>query len=102
MARKFRSNNRQRSTQPRSKRREIVFAHPAAVPHKRTPPTQFGKPFVLLEDEGKNTFEYARGAWVPYALSIAQCRVDYQVTELPQKVNGKTRYEIRLPLPTGL
>jgi hypothetical protein len=35
---------------------------------------------------------------VPYALSIAQCRRDGQVKELPQKIGGKTRYEIRLPL----
>jgi len=68
------------------------------IPLERKPPMQYGKPFILLEDEQKNTFEYAQGAWIPYALSIAQCRQDCQVKELPQKVNGKTRYEIRMPL----
>jgi len=62
------------------------------------PPVQYGKSFVLLDDLEKNTFEYSSGAWVPYAMSIAQCRLDCQVKELPQKVNGNTRYEVRLPL----
>lgn len=69
------------------------------VVYERKAPVQYGKPFVLLEDESKNTFEYASGAWIPYELSIAQCRADYLVKELPQKVNGKTRYEVRCPLP---
>lgn len=73
----------------------------APVVYERKPPTQYGKPFVLLEDQALNTFEYASGAWVPYSLSIAECRHDYLVTELPQKVNGKTRYEIRCPLPAA-
>ena len=70
----------------------------ARVPLERKPPTQYGQAFILLEDELKNTFEYSQGAWVPYALSIAQCRLDGQVKELAQKINGKTRYEIRMPL----
>jgi len=64
-------------------------------------PTQYGKPFILLEDESYNTYEYALGAWVPYGMSIAQCRQEFLVKELPQKVNGKTRYEIRCPLPAA-
>jgi hypothetical protein len=76
------------------------YSAPAAprVPLERKPPVTYGKPFVVLEDAEKNTFEYAQGAWVPYAMSIAECRHDCQVKELPQKVNGKTRYEVRLPL----
>ena len=70
----------------------------ARVPLERKAPVQYGTAFVILEDMDKNTFEYAQGAWVPYAMSIAECRRDCQVKELPQKVNGKTRYEIRLPL----
>lgn len=66
--------------------------------YDRKAPTKYGKPFILLEDKSYNTFEYSAGAWVPYALSIAQCREDYLVKELPQKVNGKTRYEIRCPV----
>ena len=63
-------------------------------------PVQYGKPFILLEDTNKNTFEYKAGAWVPHAMSIAECRVECQVNELPQKVNSMTRYEVRLPIPT--
>ncbi|HZZ27614.1 MAG TPA: hypothetical protein VFE46_06360 [Pirellulales bacterium] len=66
------------------------------------PPTQYGKPFVLLEDSDLNTFEYAAGAWLPYGLSIAQCRKENcSVKELPQKVNGRSRYEVRCPLAVG-
>ena len=71
---------------------------PSPVIRQRKPPTQYGKPFILLEDESCNTYEYASGAWVPYELSIAQCRQQFLVKELPQKLNGKTRYEIRCPL----
>ncbi len=70
----------------------------APIVRERKPPTQYGKPFILLEDDSYNTFEYSAGAWVPYALSIAQCRQDFLVKELPQKVNGKTRYEVRCPI----
>lgn len=79
---------------------------PAAEPMRnrsleRKPPTQYGKPFILLEDAEKNTFEFANGAWVPYAMTIAECRAECQVKVLPQQVSGKTRYEIRLPLPVA-
>lgn len=57
---------------------------------------EYGKPFVLLEDEHKKTFEFQAGAWVEYGRSIAECRVDGLVKELSQKVNKMTRYEIRL------
>ena len=69
--------------------------------YERKPPKQYGKAFVLLEDSDKNTFEYAAGVWVPYGLTISQCRKDCMVTELPQKVNGKTRYEVRPPVATA-
>ena len=101
MAQKHRFNNRKRGNQPMRTRRDDP--PPVARPRfEKKPPVQFGKPFVLLEDQDKNTFEYARGAWIPYAMTIAECRLDCQVTELPQKVNGKTRYEIRAPLPVAL
>ncbi len=61
-------------------------------------PKVYGKPFILLEDREKNTFEYASGAWVPYPMSIAECRKECMVKEMPQKVNDKTRYEVRLPV----
>ena len=65
---------------------------------EKAPPKVYGKPFILLEDEHKKTFEYQAGAWVAYARSIAECRVDCQVKELAQKVNKMTRYEIRSPV----
>ncbi|HTQ39498.1 MAG TPA: hypothetical protein VMJ32_10745 [Pirellulales bacterium] len=92
-----RNKNKPQSSRPRA-------SEPAPAPrivYEPKPPTQYGKPFVLLEDGDKNTFEYAAGAWIPYGLTIAQCRrEDCLVKELPQKVNGKSRYEVRCPLPT--
>lgn len=70
----------------------------APVPLVRKPPVQYGVPFIVLEDLNKNTFEYANGAWIPFEMSIAECRKECQVKELPQKVNDKTRYEIRRPV----
>jgi len=89
--------NQRKQNMPRSAPRQAPVPVVRA-PLERKPPTQYGKAFILLEDEAKNTFEYAQGAWVPYALSIAQCRHDGQVKELAQKIGGKTRYEIRMPL----
>ena len=66
---------------------------------ERKLPTIFGKPFILMEDEQKNTFVYKAGTWIPHTMSVAECRKDCQVNELPQKVNRMTRYEIRCPLP---
>lgn len=74
-------------------------AKPAPRVFERKPPIKYGKPVVLLEDANKNTFEYKAGAWVPHSMSIAECRQECQVNELPQKVNSMTRYEIRYPLP---
>jgi hypothetical protein len=65
---------------------------------ERKPPTNYGKPFIILEDEQKNAFKYGNGAWLPYPMTIAQCRAEGVVEQLPQKINGMTRYEVRLPL----
>ena len=46
----------------------------------------------------KAIFFYNGGAWVPYEMSIAECRQQCQVKELPQKVNRMTRFEIRCPV----
>jgi hypothetical protein len=59
--------------------------------------TVYGKAFIVLEDEAKNTFIYKGGAWVPHSASIAECRQTCQVKELPQRVNRMIRYEIRCP-----
>jgi hypothetical protein len=69
----------------------------AAQPEKKIP-VVYGKPFTLLEDEQKKTFEFKAGSWIPYLMSIAECRQTCQVNELPQKVNRMTRYEIRCPV----
>jgi hypothetical protein len=59
---------------------------------------QYGKAFILLEDENKNTFEFVGGNWVPYARTISECRQDCNVTQLSQKLGKNTRYEVREPL----
>lgn len=69
---------------------------PPPRPEKREP-VVYGPPFVLLEDAQKNTFEYVGGNWQPYSRSIAECKLDSQVTQLSQKVNNMTRYEVRSP-----
>ena len=70
----------------------------AMAAYTPAPKKVYGAPFVLLEDENLNTFQYVRGAWVPYEKRIAECRLDCQVSTLPQKVNKMTRYEIRAPV----
>ena len=65
---------------------------------ERKPPAVSGKPFVLLEDVEKTTFIYSGGKWIPHSKSIAECREDSQVKQLPQKINGMTRYEVCAPL----
>ncbi len=71
----------------------------AALPTEKKPPVEYGKPFTLLEDESKATFEFTGGSWVPYSMTIAECRQNScKVQELPQKVNRKTRYEVRCPV----
>lgn len=59
---------------------------------------EYGKPFIVMEDSEKNTFAYDGAAWVPFGKSIAQCKELGQVKALPQKVNGKIRYEVRQPI----
>lgn len=92
------SQNRKRPVRPT---RSTVVEKPAFEIPARKPPTALGKPFVILEDASKTTFEYRSGAWVPYRLTIAQCREEGEVKELPQRINNMTRYEVRLPLTHG-
>jgi len=86
------NNNKPRTTEHSRNQRE-----PVQVLAPR-PKVQYGEPFIMLEDAQKCTFTFSAGRWVPYDLSIAECRVDCQVKELPQKVNKMTRYEIRRPI----
>jgi hypothetical protein len=70
-------------------------------PLPRSVPKQYGPPFVLMEDDKKQTFSYQSGNWVAYERSIAECRTDCQVKLLAQKVNNMSRYEIRPELPVN-
>lgn len=83
------SRNSRNSTAPRAATEGFV----------RPAPKVFGPPITLLEDSRKVTFEYRNGSWVEFALTIAQCRLDGEVKELPQKINKMTRYQVRLPIP---
>jgi len=96
VAQKHRFNNKRnrRMDSPRTDRRD---APPAYVPK---PPVTYGKPLMILEDVTRHTFEFKGGSWVPFTMTIAECRKDCLVKELPQKINSMTRYEIRCPVPT--
>ena len=91
-------NNRVKPAQARRRPQDaqptITLAERAAM---RKPAVRYGVPFIVLEDPEKNTFVYQRGTWLPYGDSIAVCRANGQVKELPQKVNNMIRYEVRLP-----
>jgi hypothetical protein len=65
------------------------------VPVERMTPKVYGKPFIVVEDAAKNTFVYQGGNWVPHTASIAECKQTCLVKELPQRVNGRIRYEVR-------
>jgi len=96
MAKNKRSHSNGRQTQKFvSASRPVAEAPRVFLPK---PPVRYGKPFLLMEDVQKNTFEYVQGAWVAHDRSIADYRIDCKVNELPQKVNKMTRYEIRSPI----
>lgn len=90
-------HNQKRHHRPRSAAATLQKDPPAPLESK--PPVIYGKPFVVLEDANKNTFEYKSGAWIPFAMSIAECRQTCKVKELPQKLKLMTRYEVRTPEP---
>lgn len=98
MANKHRFNHKRQKPRPAASQATAPKIA-AAIPARKAP-VQYGKPFVLLEDEQRNTFEYKSGKWVAYSMSIAQCRESCQVTELSQKIKQMTRYEVRCPLPS--
>ena len=88
----FSKRNNKRNDRP-----SYVRPEPAA-PYVPKPVVTYGKPTMLLEDTLRNTFEFKAGTWVPFAMSIAECRRDCLVKELSQKVNQMTRYEVRFPV----
>jgi len=93
MAQKHRFRNKRQPprvwTQPPAAAEKVAFVYEKKVP------TVYGKPFILLEDTSKNTFWFKGGRWVAHTQTIAEYRENSQVKELPQKVNGMTRYEVR-------
>jgi hypothetical protein len=91
--RRFTPNKRQMARAPSA---TSSLRRPPEVTERQT--VVYGKAFIIMEDEQKNTFIYEGGAWVPHSSSIAECRQTCQVKELPQKVNRMTRYEIRCPV----
>lgn len=96
--RKFTQNKRQAARLAPQTR----TLHKLPDPSERRAPVVYGKPFIVVEDEAKNTFIYKSGEWVPHAATIAECRQTCQVKELPQRVNKMIRYEIRAPEGSGL
>jgi hypothetical protein len=95
MAQKHRFNNNKRRGMGPSGAPQRGLYRPEPI--EKLPPVAYGKPFIVLEDDQKNTFVYKAGAWVPHSATIAECRQDCQVKELPQRVNRMVRYEIRCP-----
>src|SRR5262249_20121426 len=89
------SNRRARPTSSSVSPTRSLFRLPE--PTQQTAPVIYGKAFIVLEDEAKNTFIFKSGAWVAHTASIAECRQSCQVKELPQRVNNMTRYEVRCP-----
>src|SRR3954453_9505537 len=92
-------HNNKRQNRPASA--APVLARPAYESIERKPKVTYGKAFILLEDAQKNVFVFNAGQWVQYEKSIAQCRQDCQVKELPQRINNMTRYEVCEPLASG-
>ncbi len=88
--------NAKRSPKRTRDERSPVLARAEAYVKKE--PVEYGKPFIVMEDSAKNTFAYDGAAWNPFHLSIADCQSNCLVKMLPQKVNGKTRYEVRAPI----
>ncbi|HZL86816.1 MAG TPA: hypothetical protein VFB96_00455 [Pirellulaceae bacterium] len=74
-----------------------LLAQPPA-PIEPAAPIEYGKPIIVMEDTSKATFVYQGGAWVPHERTIADWRQDCLVKELPQRVRGMVRYEVRCPL----
>jgi hypothetical protein len=65
---------------------------------ERRPAIVYGDPITILEAADKTTFVFRNGDWMPYSMTMAECRDKCQVTELPQKVKQMTRYEVRYPI----
>lgn len=93
-----RPNSHNNSRQNRQARPPIVVNTSVSARPKITQKL-YGKPYVVMEDDRKQTFIFDGGAWVAYARSIAQCREEQcQVKQLSQRLNNMTRFEVSDPL----
>ena len=92
---RFRHNQDRRPAGPLSSVTRGLQLPPPVVPRTQV---VYGKAFVLVEDQEKNTFIFKGGEWVPYGTSIAECRLTCQVKKLAQAVNNRIRYEVRCPV----
>lgn len=97
MAKKRHHHHSGKPNKPRTTEHSRNIREPVQILAPKPKP-EYGQPFILLEDEAKNTFAYQAGKWVPHPDTIAECRIECQVKELGQKINRMTRYEVRRPL----
>ena len=93
-----RRNHQGGKQQRRRAAQSLPVARPAPEIFGPKPKVIYGKPVILLEDSKKQVFVYSGSQWVSYEKSIAECRLDCQVKELSQKINGRTRYEVCSPV----
>lgn len=89
-----RPNHRGKQQGRRAAPQSLPIARPALELSVTKTKVTYGKPIILLEDNQKQAFVYRGGQWVHYEKSIAECRLDCQVKQLLQKINGRTRYEV--------
>lgn len=95
MARPNSSNNARQNRQARPP----IVVNTSVSARPKLVPKLYGKPYVVMEDDRKQTFIFDGGAWVAYSRSIAQCREEQcQVKQLSQRVNKMTRFEVSDPL----
>src|SRR5262245_41799885 len=96
------ARNRPKHSNQRARAASLASSPTRSLHHppeqtQRAAPVVYGKAFIVLEDEAKNTFVFKGGAWVAHTASIAECHASCQVKELPQRLNKMIRYEIRCP-----
>ena len=96
MARNNRFIPRRQQRRNPSPTNSLLVRSPETV--ERAAPVQYDKPMIVMEDQNKATFVYDGGAWVQHERTMADWRTDCLVKELPQRVRGMIRYEVRCPL----
>jgi len=92
---RFHQQRNKRFAGPPAPRRE---APPAYEPK---PPVEYGKMFMVIEDASKQTFEFKDGEWVPFPLSIAECKREGLVKEPPKKSTSAPATKFGCPSPAS-